>query len=113
MKKEDSVYLKHALEEILKIERTLEGKSETDFKADVDIQDAVIRRIEIIGEAVKNVSRELKDKNPEIEWKKIAGTRDVLIHSYFSVDLDLLWGITKKNLPELKDKIKKLLKSSK
>jgi uncharacterized protein with HEPN domain len=113
MKNEDKIYLKHIIGEISKIEITLQNKKEEEFKKDVDIQDAIVRRIEIIGEAVKNISQKLKDKNPEVEWKKIAGTRDVLIHAYFSIDLDLLWGIVNKNIPILKAQISKLLKSSK
>ena len=63
----------------------------------------------MIGEAAKNVSLKTKNEYPEIEWKKIAGTRDVLIHAYFSVDLDLVWTIIKKDLKILKKQIEKIL----
>ncbi len=109
MIKEDKVYLKHIMNEIIKIEKSAKNISQEDFKKDDNIQDATIRRIEIIGEATKNVSIKLKNAHPEIEWKKIAGTRDVLIHAYFSVDIELTWNIVKIQLPDLKEKIKKIL----
>ncbi len=80
------------------------------FNTDVDIQDATLRRIEVIGEAVKNISQRLKKDYPKIEWKKIAGTRDVLIHAYFKVDLDLVWDIVKEDLPNFKKQLKDILK---
>lgn len=113
MEKRDSIYLKHILDNIENIESSLEGLSEEDFQEDLDKVDATIRRVEIMGEAVKNISDELKDAHPEIEWKKIAGTRDILVHSYFRVDKDLLWEIIEKDLPLLKDKIVSILKEGK
>jgi len=71
-------------------------------------QSAVIRQIEIIGEAVKNLSTEFKKQNENIEWSKIAGTRDKIIHHYFKVDIDLVWDIIKKDIPSLKVKIQKI-----
>src|SRR3989338_10575197 len=108
-KERDVVFLKHMIAEIVKIEKSTKGISLPSFKKNVDIQDAVIRRIEVIGEAVKGVSDELKSKYPEVEWKKIAGTRDVLIHAYFSVDLDLTWEIVRRNVPVLKKSMTKIL----
>lgn len=72
-------------------------------------QGAVIRKIEIIGEAVKNVSDAIKEKYPEIPWIKIAGTRDKLIHGYFGVNIERIWFIVEKDLPELKRQIQKIL----
>lgn len=105
----DIVFLKHILDEIEKIEKSTRRISSSSFKKNADIQDAVIRRIEVIGEAAKGVSGELKSKYPEVEWKRIAGTRDVLIHAYFSVDLDLTWEIVRQNIPILKKQIKEIL----
>ncbi len=104
-------YLKHILDAIADTESSLNGLSKKQFKGNKDVRDATVRRVEIIGEAVKNISKELKDKHPEVEWKKIAGTRDKIIHAYFSVDLDIVWNITKKYLPKLKKQIQQISES--
>jgi len=80
------------------------------FSEDEKTIDAVVRNIEILGEAVKNISADLKEKYPEVEWSMIARTRDKLIHSYFGLDIDILWKITQKNIPVLKDKIERIIK---
>ena len=79
---------------------------------DIKSQDAVIRRLEIIGEAVKNLPADFKKKKSSIPWQNIAGMRDFLIHEYFGVDLDLVWQTVKKDLPEFKKQILKLLDKS-
>lgn len=73
--------------------------------------DAVLRNIEVIGEAIKNIPQELKDKHKEIEWKKIIGIRDILTHAYFGIDKDIIADIIAKKLPELKVVIIKLIKN--
>lgn len=65
--------------------------------------------MEILGEAVKNIPEEIKDKEQDIDWKKIAGLRDILIHAYFGIDVDIVWDIVKNKVPELKKKVLKLL----
>jgi uncharacterized protein with HEPN domain len=72
-------------------------------------QDAVIRRLEIIGEAVKQLSDEPRDRHPEIPWRRIAGMRDRLVHGYFGVDLSLVWGVVERDLPPLTAAIEDLL----
>lgn len=109
MEKDDKTFLSHIAESIAIIEKSTKNMDRTAFLKDVTIQDASIRRLEIIGEAVKNLSSGFKNKNPDIEWKKIAGLRDVLIHAYFGIDLDLTWGIITSDLPILKNKIQTLL----
>lgn len=106
---DDLPYLKHILDAIMDIENSIKNLSKNEFEQSKDTKDATIRRIEIIGEAVKNISKELKEKYPEIEWVKIAGARDVMIHAYFSVDLNIVWNIIKIDLPKLKKDIKKIL----
>lgn len=109
MKKDPKIFLKHIQESIEEIESHLREISEDDFGEDVKTQDAVIRRIEIIGEAVKNLPVEFKKKHPEIEWREIAGMRDKLIREYFGVNLDMVWETANRDLPELKKQISELL----
>jgi uncharacterized protein with HEPN domain len=108
--KSDSVYIKHMLDSIDDIERSTKNISKDAFLRDKDIQDANLRRIEILGEAVKNISSETKSKNQVIAWKKIAGTRDVVIHAYFNVDWNLVWEIIQKDIKVLKEELLLLLK---
>ena len=68
------------------------------------IQDGVFRNLEVIGEAVKNLPDDIKKDYPEVEWRKIAGLRDILIHAYFGVDLEVIWDIVKNKVPELKER---------
>ncbi len=80
------------------------------FDFDVQLQDSVIRRLEIIGGAVKNLPAEIKQLTPHIPWRDIADMRNVLIHEYFGIDKDLVWKVIKDELPPLKKEIKILLK---
>jgi len=108
--KRDKAYLKHILDAISNIEKFIEGVNKENFLSNVEKQYAVLRGLEIIGEATKNLSEELKKKHPNIPWKEIAGMRDKLIHQYFGVNLDLVWETIKTELPELKNQISRILK---
>ena len=107
--KRDRAYLKHILEAISNIEKFVEGLTKEEFFKNVEKQYAVLRGLEIIGEATKNLSRELKGKHREIPWRDIAGMRDKLIHQYFGVNLELVWVTIKYKLPEFKNQILKIL----
>ena len=107
--KRDRAYLKHILEAISNIEKFVEGLTKEGFFKNVEKQYAVLRGLEIIGEATKNLSRELKGKHREIPWRDIAGMRDKLIHQYFGVNLELVWVTIKNKLPEFKNQILKIL----
>ena len=111
MKKDLKIFLKHILESIEEIERFIKDISEEEFSKDVKTQDAVIRRIEIIGEAVKNLPTFYKKKHPNVEWREIAGMRDKLIHHYFGIEMSIVWATSRKDLPKLKKQISKILKS--
>lgn len=109
MKKDISIFLEHILESIDKIEEFTKGISKADFVGSVKSQDAVIRRLEIIGEATKNLPRSFREKHTDIPWNEIARMRDKLIHGYFGVDLNITWSAVKNDLPGLKKKIKIVL----
>lgn len=80
-----------------------------EFVANELVQDVVVRNLEIIGEASKKIPEEIKSKYSDIEWRKMAGLRDILIHEYFGVDLEILWDIIKNKLPELGEGVSKIL----
>lgn len=92
-------YLDDILESIELVETYTRQLSKKDFLASHQVQDSVLRRIEIIGEAVKNIPPNVRDAYPEIPWQNIAGMRDIVIHEYFRVDLELTWAVVKKELP--------------
>ncbi|MHA1831723.1 MAG: HepT-like ribonuclease domain-containing protein [Candidatus Helarchaeota archaeon] len=96
---------------IIKIEKYIESMTFDDFKKDVKTIDAVLRNLEIIGEAVKNLSNEIKNNYSEINWKAIAGMRDRLIHGYFGTDIEIIWKTIKNKILELEIKIKEILKN--
>jgi uncharacterized protein with HEPN domain len=106
--KKQAVYLKHILDAIIKIESYIAvGREE--FSAKSHWQDAVIRQLEIIGEAAKHLSEELRSQYPETPWRQFAGLRDVLIHNYMGVDIAAVWQITQKDLPPLKAHVQTML----
>ncbi|ODS38704.1 MAG: hypothetical protein A7316_07395 [Candidatus Altiarchaeales archaeon WOR_SM1_86-2] len=109
MPREYKVYIKDILESIEKIEGYIEDVSFDEFVGDGLRQDAVLRNLEIIGEAVKRIPDDVRSKNPDIEWKKIAGLRDILIHAYFGVDMEIVWDVVKNKNPTLKIKILDML----
>jgi len=108
--RKDKAFLKHILDAISDTEEFTEGVSKRRFYENKEKQYAVLRALEIIGEATKNLSSELKANNPDVPWRDIAGMRDKLIHQYFGVNLDLVWETIKNRLPEFKKQISKILK---
>ncbi|PIS28338.1 hypothetical protein COT42_08400 [Candidatus Saganbacteria bacterium CG08_land_8_20_14_0_20_45_16] len=107
--RDNLVYLKHILDAINKAEEYIGQMNEDKFSQESLVQDGVIRQIEIIGEATKNLSEDFRNKHKQIPWKDIAGMRDKLIHGYFGVDINAVWDTAKKDLPILKTAIVKML----
>ncbi len=109
MKKDPKIFIGHIVESIELIESYSKELTTDKFKKSKVLQDAIIRRLEIIGEAVKNLSKSFREKHHGIPWKQMAGMRDVLIHEYFDVDLSLTWSVVKIELPAIKVKLELLL----
>ena len=105
MKKDINIFLEHILESIHLIEDYIKGRNKSEFLKLTQLQDSVIRRIEIIGEAIKNIPDDFRETYPKIPWKQIIGMRDILIHQYFGIDLNLTWEVIEKDLPKLKNQI--------
>ncbi len=109
MKPDDAIYLRHILDAIEKIERYLQGYVKDTFLRDTLVQDGVIRQLEIISEATKQLSQELRIQYSHIPWQDIAGMRDVLIHHYFGVDIDKVWLTTQEDILFVKAEAIKIL----
>src|SRR3989338_5859191 len=103
----DEAYRRHILEAIAKIERYIKNLSFAEFLPDELIQDGVVRELEIIGEASKNLSDNFKQQHPELPWTKISGTRDKLIHEYFGIDVEIVWRTISEDLKLLKIELSK------
>ncbi|HER08790.1 MAG TPA: DUF86 domain-containing protein [Bacteroides sp.] len=106
--KDDSIYIDHIFNSINRIIDYISGKIRETFESDQLTQDAVVRQLEVIGEATNRVSKELRLKNPDIPWSDMAGMRDVLIHDYIDVDLGVVWKTASEDIPNLKALILRL-----
>jgi uncharacterized protein with HEPN domain len=108
--KDDRLYLIHISECIERIESYIRGKNKKDFINSSLIQDAIIRNLQVLAESTQRLSNELKERENEIDWFKIAGFRNILVHDYLGVDIERVWNILEKDLPTLKSAIQKMLK---
>jgi len=107
--RDEIIFLEDILVCIEKIENYTENISESDFQQDNEKQDAVIRRIEIIGEAVKKITFKTREKYPQIPWREMAGMRDVIIHEYFGVSTSLIWKVASLEIHKIKPEIEKII----
>ena len=110
MKRDDTIYLQHILDAIAKIQIYLLEVDEASFFTDSLVQDGVIRQIEVMGEATKRLSGEVRAQYADVPWDDIAGMRDKLIHDYFGVDLDKVWLTAIEDLPLLQEEAAAILR---
>ena len=103
------ILLEEILDSIELLQRYTNGITLEEFVENVEKQDSVIRRLEIIGEAVKGIPDEMRAQHPDVPWREIAGARDVMIHEYFRIDLEMAWDMVKEDLPELKAEVRRML----
>ncbi|MEQ8685855.1 MAG: DUF86 domain-containing protein [Imperialibacter sp.] len=113
MAKNTLVYLEHILDALAKVKSYTTDLNEGLFLENPLVQDAVIRNFEVIGEATRQIDLGIRAKYPDIEWKKIAGIRDKLIHDYIGVDLRAVWAVVENLVPDLEKKIEEIVKTEK
>lgn len=106
-----ALLLGEVLEAIALVEQYTRGLSFDAFSASIEKQDAVVRRLAVIGEAVKGVPEDFRARHPEVPWRDIAGARDILIHEYFRIDLDLAWVMARNDLPALALRIRAVMQA--
>ena len=109
MPRDYKVFLEDVLEAVANIVEFVGSMNRKEFEADKKTLHAVVRNLEVIGEAVKSVPTEIRDSNKQVSWQRIAGLRDILIHHYFEIDTDIVWDIVQNKLPELKLQIEAVL----
>jgi uncharacterized protein with HEPN domain len=106
--KSDKAYLQHILEMISRIESATETGKET-FVGSHLHQDAVLRNLHTLTETTQRLSADLKAENPDVEWATLAAFRNVLVHDYLGIDIELVWTVVTQDIPELKGKVTKIL----
>jgi len=108
--KDDLFYIENILQSISRIQLYISSKDYANFVGDFIVQDAVVRQLEIIGEATKRITKDFRNNNPEIPWADMAGMRDRLIHGYFGIDNEIEWKTAKEFAPEIRSEIEAILK---
>ena len=111
MKKDDTVYLRHIIDAFLQIERYTNGVTYEEFLSNSLLQDAVIRQLEVMGEAARNLSADLQNEYPAIPWRQMISLRNRMIHAYFNVNLQIIWEIIQGDIPNLKKDMMRVLEN--
>lgn len=111
MHREPKVFLEDILTAANKVLKYTKGLSYDDLIDNDLVSDAVIKNILVIGEATKNISDEIREANPHVEWRKMAGMRDMMIHGYFSINYRIVWDVVQNKIPALKKQMEQLLKT--
>jgi uncharacterized protein with HEPN domain len=109
MSRDYEVYLEDILAAIEKIAGFVAGFSQDEFARDAKTFDAVLRNLEVIGEAAKRLPEDVRSKSPQTEWRKIAGLRDILVHQYSAVNVDIVWDVVQNKLPALRQQVRQIL----
>jgi uncharacterized protein with HEPN domain len=107
--KDDSLYLIHIVECIERIESYVEGIDDKAFMSSTIVQDAVLRNLQTMAESTQRISDEAKESQPQIDWYKIAGFRNILVHDYLGIDIETVWNIVKKDIPALKEAVRAMI----
>ena len=111
MKKDDTVYLRHIIDAFLQIERYTNGVTYEEFLSNSLLQDAVIRQLEVMGEAARNLSADLQNEYPAIPWRQMISLRNRMIHAYFNVNIQIIWEIIQGDIPNLKKDMMRVLEN--
>ena len=107
--KESKIFLRHIMDEIEYLQAKVESLEYEGFINDEDIKRIFVRSLEVVGEATKNLPEDFRNKYPQVEWKRFARLRDVLIHQYFGINYERVWDIVKNKIPKLKEEIRNIL----
>ncbi len=110
MSRDPGVYLEDILGATRKIQEFTKGFSLSRFSRDQKTLDAVVRNLEVIGEAVKKIPPSIRSRHPEVDWRRIAGLRDILVHEYFGIDVEIIWDVVKHKVPALRAQVSRILK---
>ena len=113
MRKDETVFLRHMLDAVASIREYVEGVSFDGFMKDRQLQDAVVRRLEIIGEAARNVPEAIRLRHPAVAWREAVGFRNVLIHQYFGIDVEVLWLTARSDLIGLRADLERVVEAEK
>ncbi|MHC5056635.1 MAG: HepT-like ribonuclease domain-containing protein [Planctomycetota bacterium] len=109
MPRDYRVSLDDILEAAARVREYVHGMTLEDFASDRRTLDAIVRNLEVIGEAVKALPEDVRSKGPDVEWRRIAGLRDILIHQYFGIDIEIIWDVVTSKVPPLEEQVRRLL----